>query len=369
MAIMKLRKNTTYLLSAVCVLSILCAGGCSYETANETNDNLVTTNDNNENINYSENVENEIVSDETSSLNIENEEKFKSLCEELVFKDINENTIGKYVTKELIFDGGTTQEDGYTLYECGVTEDFLEDLGVYQKTYNVYRIKDYRIQKDFPIEGSDVMRIYGIVEDVSKSYKTGNYNPTIKIYYAEYIRRYGEKPEEAKSEEEIKKEREEAVKELEYKDSLNSDYIGTTKNIDNMDELPLAEYMMYCDAMNLQNVVNSNEDFTGRYVKLHIQVSDHKKFKNDEGKTNRLGEWTKIENVQDDVWYCKLYNERVDEYVYPKSKIDTLYFLNTESIDASALSIGDNLIVYGQFVKHNDENGEFEMLVRYYEKE
>lgn len=360
---MKLSKNITYLLSAVCLLSILSIGGCSYEIDKETEDNLVKTNKNNEN------TESEVVSNETSTLNIENEEEFKSLCEELVFKDIDENTIGKYVTKELIFDGGTVHEDGYTLYKCGATEDFLEDLGAYQKTYNVYTIKDYRIQKDFPIERSDVIRIYGIVEDVNKSYQTGNYNPTIKIYYTEYMRRYGEKQEEAKSEEEIKKEREEIARKLEYKDSLNSDYTGTTKNIDNMNELSLADYIAYCDAMNLQDVVNSNEDFTGKYVKLHIQVSDHKKFINEEGKVNRLGEWTDIKNVQDDVWYCKLYNERVDEYVYPKSKIDTLYFLNTESIDASVLSKGDNLIVYGQFVKHNSENGEFELLVRYYEKE
>lgn len=366
---MKLCKEKIYLLLVLCIFDMLVIAGCSYETENENKDKVGTTNHDNGNTILNEKAEVEIGSEVVPLINIENEEEFKALCEELVFKDIDENTIGKYVTKELIFDGGLNHEDGYILYECGATEDFLEDLGVYQKTYNLYRIKDYRIQKDFPIEGSDVMRIYGIVEDVSKSYKTGNYNPTIKIYYADYIRRYGEKPEEAKTEEEIRKEREEAAKELEYKNSLNSDYTGTTKNIGNMDELPLTEYMMYCDAMNLRDVVNLNEDFTGRYVKLHIQVSDHKKFKNNEGKTNRLGKWAKIEKVQDDVWYCKLYNERVDEYVYPKSKIDTLYFLNTEGIDASALSKGDKLIVYGQLVKHDKDSGEFEMLVRYYEKE
>lgn len=355
-------KYILYFILALCVLSIICTAGYSYETEHETNDNLVTKNDNNANI------ENDTAFNEIS-LNTENEEEFKLKCEELVFKDIDKNTIGKYVTKELIFDGGTIQDGGYTLYECGATEDFLEELGVYQKTYNVYRIKDYRIDKDFPIEGSDVMRIYGIVEDVSKSYKTGNYNPTINIYYAEYIRKYGEKAEDAKSEEEIKKEREENAKESEYKEDLNSDYTGISKNISNMDEMALVEYMMYCDAMNFKDIVNSNEDFTGRYVKLHVQVVEHKKFKNDEGKTNRLGEWVEIENVQDDVWYCKLYNEQSGEYVYSKSKLNTIYFLDTESIDASILSKGDKIVVYGQLVKHNDENGEFEMLVRYYEKE
>lgn len=254
------------------------------------------------------------------------------------------------------------------MYECGAVEEFIEDIG-YQKTYNIYRIKDCRLQKDFPIAGSDIMQVYGVVEDVSQSYKTGYYNPTIKIYYAEYIRRYGENPDAAKSAEEIKKEREAAAKELEYKDTINSDYNGTTKNVTNMEDLPLKEYMDCCDNMNLQNVVNSNEDLTGRYVKLHIQLSDHKKFTNDDGKTNRLGNWTEIEYVQDDVWYCKLYNERVDEYVYPKAKIDTLYFLNKDGIDASNFSEGDNLVVYGQFVKYDSTYGEFEMLVRYCEKE
>ena len=77
----------------------------------------------------------------------------------------------------------------------------------------------------------------------------------------------------------------------------------------------------------------------------------------------------RYKNVQEDIWYCKLYNEQVDEYVYPKSKINTLYFLDTENVDVSILSEGDNLIVYGQFMKHNSENAEFEILVRYYEKE
>lgn len=361
---MKHKKHMRYLILAICALNFLCIGGCSYRTNNETESDLTSFHSNIESINK----ENELNQNEISTVDIYNKEEFKALCEELVLIDINESTIGKYVTKELVF-GGSEELEGYTLYECGATEDFLEDLRVYQKTYNVYRIKDYRLDKDFPIEGDDVMRIYGIVEDVSKSYHTSNYNPTIKMYYAEYIRQYGEKPEEAKSEEEIVKEREKAAKELEYLDSLNSDYTGITKNIDNMNGLPLDEYMTYCDAMNLQDVVNSNQDFTGRHVKLHIQVTDHKIFKNDEGKTKRLGEWTEIESVQDDIWHCMLYNERVNEYVYPKAEIDILYFLNTESIDASALAKGDNLIVYGQFIKHNSESGEFEMLVRYYQKE
>lgn len=365
---MKLREQATYILSVTFLMCIICICGCTYKNDNEIKDNFESTNSY-KNIKTDECKESIMVPVSPSILNIENEEEFKSSCEELILKNVDEDIIGKYVTKELIFGGGTVQEDGHTLYKCGATEDFLEDLGVYQKTYNIYKIEDYRIQKDFPIEENDVMRIYGIVDDVSMSYQTGNYNPTIKIYYAEYIRRYGQKAEDAKNEEEIKKEREEVAKELEYKDSLNSDYTGTTKNIDNMDELPLTEYMTYCDNMNLQDVVNSNEDFTGRYVKLHIQVSEHKKFNNDEGKTKRLGKLKKNENVQDDVWFCMLYNERVDEYVYPKSEIDTLYFLNTESIDASALNKGDNLIVYGQFVAYDVENGKFEMIVRYFEKE
>lgn len=313
-------------------------------------------------------LEYESKEEDAEHVDVTNEDDFKEACKEIIFTNINENTVGEYVTKELVFGKSSILEDGTTMYECGAVEDFIEGIE-YQKIYNIYRVKDFRLQKDFPLAGSDIMRVYGVIEDVSKSYNTGYYNPTIKIYYAEYIRRYGEDQDTAKSAEEIKKEREEASKELEYKDTINSDYNGMTKNVSNMEELSLSEYMDCCDNMNLQDVVNSNEDLTGRYVKLHIQVSDHKKFTNDEGKTNRLGDWTEIEYVQDDVWYCKLYNERVDEYVYPKAKIDTLYFLNKNDIAASNLSKGDKLIVYGQLVKYDSTYGQFEMLVRYFEKE
>lgn len=185
----------------------------------------------------------------------------------------------------------------------------------------------------------------------------------------EYIRRYGEKPEEAKSKEEIKKEREEEAKELEYKDSLNSDYTGVTKNVDNMDALSLKDYISFCDAMNRHDLLTVDEDIVGRHVKLHIQVTSHKRFKNDRGKASYVGEGIPVENIQDDFWYCNIFNERTDEYVNPLASVNTLYFLNIEDTDAAILSKEEKLVVYGQILEFDNINGKFEMLVRYYEKE
>ena len=136
-----------------------------------------------------------------------------------------------------------------------------------------------------------------------------------------------------------------------------------------MNEVSLIEYIQNCDAMNLRNIMETKEDLTGRYVKLHIQVIDHKKFKSEEGKMKRTSQWTQASNIQDDVWYCKVYSEQIDDYVYPKASFETLYFLNQEEINAATLSKDDKLIVYGQIIEHNIENAEFEMIVRYYDKE
>lgn len=297
------------------------------------------------------------------------EEEFKNLCSEIIYNDISEQTVGKYVYKDLF--NWQIKESG-DRYLCNAIEDFIEDLNIYQKTYRNYAIIDCRFDNTFPIENNDIIRVYGIVDSVSQSYFTGGYNPTIKVYYIEYIRKYGKEPEN-KSVEEIKEERieknEQLQKEIEYQDYLNTDYNGETKNIEGMDELPLEEYISHCDEMNYSNLTNG-EDLTGRYVAIHVQLFKHKIFTSDKGKENRVGEWAESQDICDDVWYCKLYSERAEDYIMPFSNTETLYFLNLESIEPDKLKKESNIIIYGQIIKYSlNDYGDMEILVRYYECE
>lgn len=297
------------------------------------------------------------------------EEEFKTLCSEIIYNDISEQAVGKYVYKDLF--NWQIRESG-DRYLCNAIEDFIEDLKVYQKTYRNYEIIDCRYDGSFPIEDSDILRVYGIVDSVSESYFTGGYNPTIKMYYIEYIRKYGKEPED-KTMDEIGDERvarnEQIRQEIEYKNSLNTDYNGETKNIDGMEELPLDEYKSHCDEMNYSNLTNG-EDLTGRYVAIHVQTSSHKIFKSDDGKKKWIGEWIEPESICDDFWFCKIYSERAEDYIMPFAHTETLYFLNIESIEPGKMKKENNLIIYGKVISFDMNNqGDMEVLVRYYEFE
>lgn len=350
------------MIGLLCVIFMLYIISCTGKDENENDTPMVQ--DINENINSEKSMETGTKS--SASVDIYDEEEFKLKCNEIIFKDLSEAFIGEYVTKEIIIGSSTTTEDGIKIYECGATEDFLEEMDFYQKTYNVYRIKDYRIDNAFPIQGSDVMRIYGVIEDVSKSYHTADYNPTIKVYYADYVRQYGEKPEDAKSAEEIKEQREKEAEEKEYKQSLNSDYTGATKNIENMNELPLEEYITYCDKMNYRDIT-SDEDLTGRHIAIHIQLFDELVFKSEQGKEKQLGSWIDISKVQDCVWDFLFYGELAEDYI---SDFGRMYFQNVENINPADLKKGTNLYIYGQVIEMPAEYyDKMKILVRYYEVE
>ncbi|MDE7252689.1 MAG: hypothetical protein K2O32_07090 [Acetatifactor sp.] len=294
------------------------------------------------------------------------EEEFKNLCSEIVYNDISEQTVGKYVYKDL-FNWQIKESDNR--YLCNAIEDFIEDLKTYQKTYRNYGIIDCRYDSSFPIENSDIIRVYGIVDSVSQSYFTGGYNPTIKVYYIEYIRKYGEEPEN-KTMGEIRDERiarnEQIRQEIEYKNSLNTDYNGTTKNIDEMDELDLEDYLSHCDEMNYSNLTNG-EDLTGRHVAIHVQLFKHKIFKSEKGKENRIVKWINIEFIQDDIWEIEFYSEQAEDYI---PDFGVLYFQNIENISPMDMRSGENIIAYGQIINHPKESyDDWEVIVRYYEFE
>lgn len=107
---------------------------------------------------------------DVQSVNVEDEVEFKSLCQEFDIKSLDKKSVGMLVTKDLILGSPFESEEGYTRYTCGAIEDFLEEIDMYQHTYRVYKIKDFQLQKDFPFKGNDVVRVYGIIESVSKSY-------------------------------------------------------------------------------------------------------------------------------------------------------------------------------------------------------
>lgn len=293
------------------------------------------------------------------------EDDFKSNCVEITYNDLDEEWIGKYVTKEIIF-GDLEVENNV----CVATEDLIEELDGYQHSYRIYKINDVRLDKSFPINENDVIRVYGIIKDVNKNYANGLFYPVIDMYYVEYKRKWGDIVDETKDINEIIEEREKEkirLKEEEkYYNSLNSDYSGTSKNVDAMDELSLGEYINCCDKLNY-NDLYSGEDFTGRYVAIHVQLFSHKIFTSEKGKENRLGDWTDIQFVQNDVWEITVYNEKAEDYI---ADFGTIYFLNKEDISPNNLKKGDKLIIYGQLINHPKETyDDWEVLVRYYEIE
>ncbi|MBR6535973.1 MAG: hypothetical protein IKT67_02120 [Lachnospiraceae bacterium] len=292
---------------------------------------------------------------------------FKMACEEIIYNDIDESYIGKYVTKELVAFEHKEPEDGCRVYTGAALEDFIEDLDAFQNTYRVYKLRDYRLWDDYDMQSEDIMRVYGIVEDITYNQKNGKNVPIIRMYYADYIRQYGEKPEQAKNLEEIEEERKAEEEEYAKKDAINSDYTGVTKNIEGMSELPLEDYIQYCDSMCMYDIVSSKYALTGRHVKIHVKTSYGERFTGDEAKRKYLGQWESPENIHDNVWNCVLYNERSESYVLPTSRYVFLYFKNTEDMDVLSLKKGTEIIAYGQIVKHNVDDDRLEVLVRYYE--
>lgn len=297
------------------------------------------------------------------------EEEFKGLCSEFVYSHVGKDSIGKYVYKDLC--SWSTKEEKYD-FVCAGEEDYIKNIGGIQRTYRVYGIIDCRYDKSFPISWVDVIRVYGIVDDVFYNYGNGLYAPIIKIYYIEYIGEVGKEPDERPMEEigeERRLQTEKRQKDIDYKNSLNTDYDGTTKNVEDMDSLDLDEFISKCDEMDYKNLTEAT-DLTGRYIKIHVQTSSHMRFKLERGKENRVGEWADSSKVQDDVWYCRLYNEQSENYTYAASHYHTLYFLNAENIKPGELKKGENIIVYGQIIKFNHINDvDLEVLVRYFEKE
>lgn len=289
------------------------------------------------------------------------EKEFKEKCTEIIYNNISEKTVGEYVYKDL-FNWKTENNN----FKCCAKEDFIEDIKGYQKTYRIYKVIDCRKDKTFPIENDDIIRVYGVVDSVSESYFTGGYNPTIKVYYIEYIRKYGEEKENktmAQITEERNAKNEQIQKENEYKESLNSDYTGITKNIEGMKELPLKEYISYCDKMNYKDLY-CGEDLIGRHVSIKAKLFSHKIFKNN-GKEKRLGIYTNVDDIHDDFWEIELYSERAEDYV---ADFGNIYFENKENISPMDMKKGNNIVLYGEIIKQPEEYyDDWEIIVRYYE--
>lgn len=295
-------------------------------------------------------------SDETlnePSYSIEDEEYFKNSCTEITYNDLDESWIGKWVTKEILFNSSEKEE-----YECGSTEDFIEEMNGYQRTYRAYKIYDQRIDKSFPIQSNDVIRIYGIVTDIKYNWGNGLNYPIIDMYYADYIREWRKPADTTKSIEELISERnaekERLEAENEYYASLNSDYIGQTKNVDNMETLSEDEFKEKCDSMNFKNMVDSTEDLSGRYVKLHIQLTSHKVFAFEEGKQERLGALADLYDINDNVWYSRLYYERTEKYI---GEPILLYFVNNDTYNLDKLERSQELTVYGKILDYEVNDG------------
>lgn len=296
------------------------------------------------------------------------EAEYKELCEEINYNDIDENYVGKHICKEILWDN--YEENG--IYTCAALEDFNEEFNFYQHTYRIYKILDCRNDKDFPLESNDIVKIYGEIIDTSKHFHSGLYIPKVKVYYIEYIRKWKEEPED-KTIEDIATDRYEEYKKIEeenaYKNSLNTDYNGETKNIEGMNELPLNDYIAHCDKLNYSNLTNG-EDYTGRYVSIHVQLYGHKVFSGIQGKINKVGNWYVPEDINDDVWTCKLYSELAESYILPSGHFQTLYFANIDNEKIKKLNKEENLVIYGQIIKFNPkEKPNMELIVRYYEIE
>lgn len=300
------------------------------------------------------------------TISIKNEDEFKLSCVEVVYNDIDKEWIGKYVTKEILFTSTEQAE-----YQCASTESYVEEYSDYQHVYAIYDIFDCRFDKSFPIYSNDVIRIYGIVTDVEMNYANGLYYPIIDMYYADYIREWRKPISENKSIDELIQERnaekERIRAENEYYDSLNSDYTGTTKNVDDMESLNEAEFKTNCDSMNFKNMVDATEDLTGRYVKIHLQLTSHKVFTSEEAKRNRLDNLVDMYSINNNVWYSRLFYERTEKYI---GEPILLYFADNSSYNLDTLKKDQELIVYGIVLNYTINEGfhnEFDFLAVYIE--
>lgn len=133
---------------------------------------------------------------------VSDEDSFKSSCLEIDYDSIDEELIGRPVTKEILFTSSDASE-----YRCASTESYVEEYSGYQHVYKIYDIFDCRRDKSFPIHSNDVVRIYGIVTDIRINYANGLNYPIIDMYYADYIREWGETKENSKSMDQLIQER------------------------------------------------------------------------------------------------------------------------------------------------------------------
>lgn len=315
---------------------------------------------------YTHTSEPEKPKEDNIDINALPEEDFKNICIEITYNDLSAEWIGKYVTKEILFTSTEQNE-----YKCASTESYVEDYSGYQNAYAIYDIFDCRFDKSFPIYSNDVIKIYGIITDVKMNYANGLYYPVINMYYADYIREWGKSEADSKSVDELIQERnaekERINAENEYYNSLNSDYTGTTKNITDMESLSENEFKEKCDSMNFQDMVDSTEDLSGRYVKIHIKLTDHKIFTKESGKRNCLGELVDKYKINDNVWYGKLFYERTEEYI---GDLIWVYFVENEEYELDNLKEGQELTVYGMVLNYEINNGfhnDFDFLVVYIE--
>lgn len=135
-----------------------------------------------------------------------------------------------------------------------------------------------------------------------------------------------------------------------------------------MDLLSEEEFKTSCDSMNFVNMVDSTEDLTGRYVKIHLQLTNHKIFASEESKRNRLGTFADIYSINDNVWYSRLYIERTDTY---SSEPILLYFTNKNADTIEHLKTDNEIMVYGVVLDYELNDGfhnEFDFLAVYIEK-
>lgn len=357
---MKNKSSRFIILSSIVILSLTnCSTTSSSENERQTTEETFSTT---ETISSDEIIQTE----ETVDIAKISEDEFKNICIEIEYNDLDEDWIGKYVTKEILFDSSENGE-----YECGSTENFIEDWNEYQYTRRIYKISDCRFDKSFPICSNDVVRIYGMITDVKMNYGNGLYYPVIDMYYADYIRKWREPIDETKTIEQIIQERNDELARLEaenaYYNSLNSDYTGQTKNIDNMESLSEDEFKEHCDAMNFRNMADSTEDLTGRYVKIHVQLTNHKVFKSEDGKRSRLNSLVDIYNIDDNVWYSNMFYEKTGDYVLNPIM---LYFVDNNSYNIDSLKKDQELVVYGMVLDYKINQGyhnDFEFLVVYIE--
>lgn len=239
------------------------------------------------------------------TISIYNEEIFKNSCEEIDYNSIDKSFIGKSVTKEILFTSTEEEE-----YRCASTESYVEDYSGYQHVYAIYDIFDCRFDKSFPIHSNDVIRVYGVVTDIKMNYANGLYYPIIDMYYADYVREWGKSKENSKTANELTHERnaekERIDAEEQYYNSLNSDYNGQTKNVTNMENLSEKEFKEKCDTMNFKDMVDSTEDLSGRYVKIHVKLTDHKVFNSEKGKRSRLNELVDVYDINNTIKFFLL---------------------------------------------------------------